>query len=71
MGVRVSGVPRVVLYAVTLLVSAEVLRGAAPGDEPGPGATTRLLRQPTVSAAHIAFAYASNIWIVEIGRAHV
>jgi tricorn protease len=26
---------------------------------------TRLLRQPTVSATHIAFAYANNIWIVE------
>ena len=28
-------------------------------------AQTRLLRQPTVSASHIAFAYANNIWIVE------
>ncbi len=27
--------------------------------------TTRLLRTPSVSAAQIAFAYASNIWIVE------
>ncbi|MEO8026175.1 MAG: PDZ domain-containing protein [Bryobacteraceae bacterium] len=27
--------------------------------------TTRLLRTPTVSATQIAFAYASNIWIVE------
>jgi tricorn protease len=26
---------------------------------------TRLLRTPTVSAAHIAFAYAGNIWIVD------
>ena len=26
---------------------------------------TRLLRNPTVSAAHIAFTYAGNIWIVE------
>jgi tricorn protease len=26
---------------------------------------TRLLRTPTVSAAHIAFAYANNIWIVD------
>ena len=26
---------------------------------------TRLLRQPTVSATHIAFAYANNIWSVE------
>ena len=27
--------------------------------------TTRLLRTPTVSATHIAFAYANNIWVVE------
>ena len=33
---------------------------AAPGDAP-----TRLLRTPTVSATHIAFVYANNIWIVE------
>ncbi len=33
---------------------------AAPGDSP-----TRLLRTPTVSATHIAFAYAHNIWVVE------
>jgi len=26
---------------------------------------TRLLRTPTVSATHIAFAYANNIWMVE------
>src|SRR6266404_1702245 len=29
------------------------------------GGVTRLLRSPTVSATHIAFAYANNIWIVE------
>jgi tricorn protease len=28
-------------------------------------ATTRMLRTPTVSATHIAFAYANNIWTVE------
>ena len=28
-------------------------------------AQTRLLRTPTVSATHIAFAYAQNIWVVE------
>ncbi|MFO7694101.1 MAG: PDZ domain-containing protein [Vicinamibacterales bacterium] len=33
---------------------------AAPGDSP-----TRLLRTPTVSATHIAFVYANNIWTVE------
>jgi tricorn protease len=34
--------------------------GAAPASSP-----TRLLRTPTVSATHIAFIYASNIWTVE------
>lgn len=29
------------------------------------GAGTRLLRTPTVSATHVAFAYANNIWMVE------
>ncbi len=29
------------------------------------GGATRLLRSPTVSATHIAFAYANNIWIVD------
>jgi tricorn protease len=29
------------------------------------GASTRLLRSPSVSATHIAFAYANNIWVVE------
>ncbi len=31
------------------------------------GTPTRLLRMPTVSASHIAFAYANNIWSVERG----
>ena len=35
---------------------------AAPSNAP-----TRLLRTPTVSATHIAFAYAQNIWVVERG----
>ena len=26
---------------------------------------TRLLRTPSISATHVAFAYANNIWIVE------
>jgi tricorn protease len=29
------------------------------------GEATRMLRSPTVSATHVAFAYASNIWVVE------
>jgi dipeptidyl aminopeptidase/acylaminoacyl peptidase len=31
------------------------------------GDQTRLLRSPTISASHIAFAYANNIWTVERG----
>jgi tricorn protease len=35
--------------------------GASPnGDEP-----TRMLRSPSVSATHVAFAYANNIWVVD------
>src|SRR5262245_664607 len=30
-----------------------------------PLSVTRMLRSPTVSASHIAFAYANNIWSVE------
>ena len=29
------------------------------------GVPTRMLRSPSVSATHIAFAYANNIWVVE------
>ena len=51
---------------VALVVAAAALIGAAPRAADDPPATgTRLLRTPTVSATHIAFAYASNIWIVE------
>ena len=39
---------------------------ATPRTAPAQSATgTRLLRTPSVSAQHIAFAYANNIWIVE------
>lgn len=55
---------RFALLVGVMTVSVAALRGAAPAD-PSAGATTRLLRMPTVSATHIAFAYASNIWIVE------
>ncbi len=41
-------------------VAIAVLNAAPPN-----GDTTRLLRSPTVSASHIAFAYANNLWIVE------
>ncbi len=47
--------PWAVLPLFALVVSA-----AAPNGEP-----TKLLRMPTVSATHIAFSYANNIWVVE------
>ncbi len=45
----------IVLFAVAVLTTAAA---AATG-------STRMLRMPTVSATHIAFAYANNIWTVE------
>ncbi len=45
--------------AVALIALAAI---DAAAQDTGP---TRLLRQPTVSASHIAFAYANNIWTVE------
>jgi tricorn protease len=52
---------RWIQVGVAVAIGAFVTIGsmkAAPGG-------TRLLRQPTVSADRIAFAYASNIWVVE------
>jgi tricorn protease len=46
-------------FAVPVLVA--VLAAAPPPD----GQQTRMLRSPTVSATHIAFAYGNNIWVVE------
>jgi tricorn protease len=47
---------------VTRLVAACLVLGAAtPSLLP---AQTRLLRQPTISAQHIAFSYANNLWVV-------
>jgi len=45
--------------AVVLLAATAIDAAAQNAD------STRLLRQPTVSASHIAFAYANNIWTVE------
>ncbi len=63
------------LVAALLAAAALLAGGAAPaaaqagpggaadaaGDDDGP---TRLLRQPTVSDSHVAFAYANDVWIV-------
>lgn len=51
----------VVLFLLMLL-SLSSLRTTISNADSGP---TRLLRTPTVSATHIAFAYANNIWTVE------
>jgi len=50
------------LIALTLLASLGV-----PGSVhlAANGTPTRLLRTPSISATHVAFAYANNIWIVE------
>lgn len=51
----------------TPIVLALAALGAAPlvAQPPAAAGPTRLLRSPSVSAAHIAFAHAGNIWVVE------
>src|SRR5260221_413664 len=57
---RLSASPAV-CAAIVLMVAGYADRPAANGD------STKLLRMPTVSATHIGFAYANNIWTVERG----
>ena len=45
-------------------IAPALVIAAVPAAEPN-GEPTRLLRSPTVSATHVAFAYANNIWAVE------
>ena len=53
---------RIALFiALTLLLSTGVARVGANGEP------TRMLRSPSVSGTHVAFAYANNIWVVERG----
>src|SRR6266571_3681779 len=56
-------------YRTILILAGLVLAGlaalSATKVATANGGPTRLLRSPTVSATHIAFAYANNIWIVE------
>jgi tricorn protease len=49
-------IPRLLAAALALAAAAPLVAARA---------QTRLLRTPTVSDRHIAFAYASNIWVVE------
>ncbi len=55
----------VMAHVAAIVLSGIALGGTAPVDDPVPGGATRMLRQPTVSATHIAFAYASNVWVVD------
>jgi tricorn protease len=50
--------PKHTMLFASFLLAASTATGAT-------GASTRLLRMPTVSATQIAFAYANNLWIVE------
>ena len=47
--------------SIRAAIAALLLAAAAPALL---AAQTRLLRQPTISAQHIAFSYANNIWVV-------
>ncbi len=54
--------------APAVLAAALAVTLAAPravAQDPAPDGLTRLLRTPSVSARHIAFAYGGNVWIVE------
>jgi len=51
------------LLVVLALLIVPVLSG--PVAVNAAGEATRMLRSPTVSGSHIAFAYANNIWVVE------
>jgi tricorn protease len=48
-----------------VVLSLLVLAVFSPRSITANGDATRLLRSPTVSATHIAFAYANNIWTVD------
>jgi tricorn protease len=52
-------VRRTLLWLALPVLTVAVLRAAPNGDP------TKMLRSPAISATHIAFAYANNIWIVE------
>ena len=65
---------RSLLSFVLITCTASVLAGQAPlrtassvtlTARSDPNGNTRLLRSPSISGSHVAFAYAGNIWIVE------
>jgi tricorn protease len=51
-----------VLAVAALVAAAAISMSAGPA---GAQSATRLLRSPSVSGSHIAFAYANNIWVVD------
>jgi tricorn protease len=56
-----------ILFLFRLSLTLFVLFAIRPTVSSADSPATRLLRAPTISATHIAFAYANNIWIVERG----
>jgi tricorn protease len=48
--------------AATLTAREQISRSV---DERATADATRMLRSPTISATHVAFVYANNIWVVE------
>ena len=53
---------RALIFLPVVLACGALTVVTLPGDV---GPATRMLRNPTVSAAQIAFAYANNIWVVD------
>ena len=57
--------PKLIILLGRLSLTFLVLAGWQTAASGANAPSTRLLRTPTVSATHIAFAYANNLWIVE------
>jgi tricorn protease len=62
-----SSLSVVVLALVAAGVSASgTVVGTAPGRAPGDITDTRLLQQPAISATHVAFVYAGDLWTARL-----
>jgi tricorn protease len=51
--------------SVVIGIAFTLISFRAPAQLAAEGEATRMLRSPTVSARHVAFVYANNIWVVE------